>query len=702
MARRDVSGRYRGRQHGFEVQLRVDVDGPRPTNRVSADYYRVTRRETKYVGSMRVDGPVVTVSGLQVTITGTATFSLNTKCKRVRLTISRAALSSAPAPATLRHLAAPGAPGASYECAFESASFRTVELEEACEKGVKPPDAYDTAALPSGGGPRRLTHVDAFAEAGVEMLSTGEPTVIDTSNAGRNATWSDAELHAAMQTHFSRWGERPRWAIWLLHAASHDDERLAGLMFDQRGLQRQGCAVFYGHGPDTSAEILRDRLHTCVHELGHGFNLPHCWQKSLLEPPIPSRPDACSWMNYPGRFPGGEAAYWPEFEFAFDEQEIIHLRHAFEAHVIMGGKPFAGGGARERTAGWDVEQPGDPGLRLKLSVPYALAQDVPVTVGLELSATTRRGRPVPPILGPRSGTVDIAIRGPSGSDFVFEPLLHHCRGPEMITLRAGDAPVRDYAFIHYGKRGFAFDRPGRYLVRARYAPPDGPIVLSPVASIRVRAPATRADRHVAELIAGDEQVGALMSLMGSDAAALQRGNNRLREIIVRYPSHPVADVARLVQAANLARGFKRLQADGTVELREPLIEEAAALVFEVVDLQQPQLAPTGAVDEFGRARAPGESPAQVRIRSRVDPSVDGFVSSRLKEIEDAVPAVMASTGRSVGLPEEASQSRSPGRGGSAAVLTPPELEASRREAAAGAPQPPPQRGPGDGPPATGA
>jgi hypothetical protein len=56
---RPVSGRYRGRQGGFEVELRVDVDGARSMNRVSADYYRLQGGETVYAGSTRIDAPIV-------------------------------------------------------------------------------------------------------------------------------------------------------------------------------------------------------------------------------------------------------------------------------------------------------------------------------------------------------------------------------------------------------------------------------------------------------------------------------------------------------------------------------------------------------------------------------------------------------------------------------------------------------------------
>jgi hypothetical protein len=182
-------------------------------------------------------------------------------------------------------------------------------------------------------------------------------------------------------------------------------------------------------------------------------------------------------------------------------------------------------------------------------------------------------------------------------------------------LRAGDPPRRDSAFIHYGKRGFAFDNPGRYQLRARFAQPDGRVVVSNVASIRIMAPASRVDSRISELIAGDPQVGKLLSLMGSDARALKRGDDRLTQVISRYPTHPVAMVARLAQAANLAHGFKRVARDGRVEVRKPAPHEAAALVADVVE-HRPQR-------QAGR---------RIQIKPGVDSSVEGFIKSRIREI----------------------------------------------------------------------
>ena len=622
-----MSGRYRGVDAGLEVELRVDVDGPRATTRVSADYFRVHRDTTTYVGSMRVDEPVVSITGTRLTITGNGFFTWSAKNADVRITIPRVWEGSAPAPATLRHFTRGGARGSAYVCAFESPSFRIVALEEAREQGVTRLTSYDTGSLPSGGPARSLTPAAAFAEAGVEMLGAGEPIVVDTSGAGANAAWSDAELHAAMEVSFSRWADSPQWAMWLLHAVAHEDPELFGVMFDRQGRQRQGCAVFYQDLSPSRPEIARELIHVLVHELGHGFNLPHCWQRPLATLLLPSRPAARSWMNYPERYPGGPDAYWSRFAFEFDDLEVAHLRHAFRESVIMGGAQFGGSAAFDRSERWDSEQQ-DEGLRLKLHAPRALAQGVPVTVGLELSATTGACRRVSPVLGPRPRTIDIAIRDPRGKESVFEPMLRHCRKENVVTLCAKDAAIRDYAFIHYGKHGFPFEDPGHYRARARYTAPDGSLVLSDEVSIDVRRPASRVQREVVKLTFGNAGVGKLMSLVGSDADDLRGADRTLQTIIDRYPSHPVADIARVIRGTNLTRRFKLIAPDGSVTLRAPDIPEAARLVGRVIDLARLLRA------RPGRDAPPTVVGGQPEIATRpgVSPAVDAFINSRRSEI----------------------------------------------------------------------
>ena len=110
--------------------------------------------------------------------------------------------------------------------------------------------SYNTGSLPSGGPARPLSVVGAYAEAGVQLQTAGVTDIVAHRRDRRpTATWSDAELHAAMVRHFSLWRDLPQWAVWLFHAQKHDlGPGLLGIMFDQMGRQRQGAAVFY-HGP---------------------------------------------------------------------------------------------------------------------------------------------------------------------------------------------------------------------------------------------------------------------------------------------------------------------------------------------------------------------------------------------------------------------------------------------------------------------
>ncbi|MPY99307.1 MAG: hypothetical protein GEU97_15145 [Actinophytocola sp.] len=291
----------------------------------------------------------VRTSRSHVTVVGTARTTWSTTFTVATVTIPRARIGRPAPAATLQWSTPSGAKGARYHCMWESTAFRTVELEEDCEAGVAPFRTYDTRSLPSGGTGRTLSVAGAYSEAGVQMLDTGGGNTITTPSG---YLWTNASLHHAMQAHFSRWQEQPQYKVWLLHARAHEfGVGLRGIMFDQQGLQRQGCASFYQAISSGSAQNQREQLYVNVHELGHCFNLFHSFHKSYMNPPLPNRPGALSWMNYPqnynpgGGAPSGASAFWAAFGFEFDALELAHLRHGFRNDLIMGGNPFGTGAA---------------------------------------------------------------------------------------------------------------------------------------------------------------------------------------------------------------------------------------------------------------------------------------------------------------------------------------------------------------------
>jgi hypothetical protein len=467
------------------------------------------------------------------------------------------------------------------------------------------------------------------------MLTTGATDVVPTAEAGANSAWSDDELHAAMVKHFSRWKDLPQWAVWLLHARLHDlGTGLLGIMFDQQGKQRQGCAVFYAGIGGATVDKQRLQLYTCVHELGHCFNLLHSWQKSLAFPPQPNRPLSFSWMNYPWNYPGGgQAGFWSGFPFRFDAQELVHIRHGFQKDVIMGGNPFRVGSALEDLTSWSDPVEDRSGLRLELDAPATFGYGEPVTVEVRLRSGTPDGMAVTRHLRPRNGHVQIAIGAPSGIVRLYEPLLHHCvSDDDTVRLDADEPSHAETAFIHYGKDGFYFDQPGTYRLRARYTAPDGSTILSPVTTIRVRPPVTAEDEAVAELMFGDDQ-GTLMYLVGSDLDELRSGNEALTRVWEEFPEHPLAAVARVVQGVNAAREFKLVEADNSVRVRRPDAGTAAELLGAVLDVDGVRKAATARkkAEDVERMDA-AVAKLETAVAPELPAGVEGYVRSRRREI----------------------------------------------------------------------
>ena len=587
---RTVSGRYRSCPRNWELEVRVDVDGSRSLRRLSGDYYRISGSTKTYYGSFVVDAPSISFSSSLVRITGTAYTTWPTYYNKIQITIARDNIFMPPAAAHAQWMTSTNRRGGAYTCLFESRYFRSVRYEQDYVKGVTPFTSYDTGLLPSGGHRRTLTVQRAYAEAGIEMQSTGGWNEVPISGAGTNARWSNSELHAAMVGQFSLWRDNPQWAVWLLAAHLHDyGTGLYGIMFDQLGKQRQGCAVFHAGIGGTTPVKLRDQIYTYVHELGHCFNLFHSFHKKYMTPPVPNRLNARSWMNYPRNYrrsdgTGGAAAFWNDFPFQFDNLEVIHLRHAFRNNIIMGGNPFGVGAALE-----DPEAFADPivdnsGLKLDLEAPKSFALGEPVVVEIILRLNDLRGKTVhrQALLHPNFGFVQIGIRKPNGQVNLYEPLLEHCVEVETTMLDPEKCPaLYESAYIGYGKDGFYFDQVGMYKLRATYFAMDGSEVMSEVMNLRVREPLSSADEEVADLFFGDDQ-GTLLYLLGSDSEYLESGNKAFGGVLDKYSDHPMAVYAQLVLGTNLGREFKSFTPDREIVARKAKSEDSIKYLKSVV------------------------------------------------------------------------------------------------------------------------
>lgn len=586
-----VSGTYRATNAGLTVEARIDVDGVGTLSTISGDLFTESGGTTTYANSFRSAGAEVQWTGTYMVITGKG-LTWDTPPTRpatiVQLLIPLTAVGQPPLPAQWLYLE-----DESYyydnwrDVPRVSTYFHTVDFEVDTVTGEAAIGSYDTskATTPAGYANRVLTVPSSFAEAGIELRTSGS-NVIALSGADADLLWSKAELHAAMVANFSGYRDVPQWKLWTLVAGGYadgDSKRIAGTMFDSIGLQRQGVAVF----TECNTAGTNDEFHTYVHELGHAFNLMHSFSKGTATPPAPSGPLAgygdLSWMQYPHLYQGDSTAavgdraaeFFRAFPFRFTDDEIRHLRHGFYRNVVMGGNNFVTGAAKEQPSLELLTQPltDDSGLVLQLEGQASFEYGEPVVAQLKLGRTGSRGDiGVLPDLDPETGHVIVAITDPYNQTRVFRPLTRICGRHDTITLTAQAPAVYSSLYLGYGADGLYFSEPGLYKVTAVYQAPDGSRVVSAPRTVRVRQPLTREDQQVGELLMGDDQ-GQLLTFLGSDAPQLQSGNDALREVIDRHGDHPLAAHARLAIGANAGRDFQHIR-DGRIVVREPDIRES--------------------------------------------------------------------------------------------------------------------------------
>lgn len=585
-----VYGRYRAQSGVFELELRIDIDGPNALQKISGDYYQISGQTKSYFGSFIVDSIAKTIAGGVITITGVANTTWPTSYKKIKLAIKQTTILQPLAPAFLQwfHVTT-NAPGALYVCNHFNWAFRSVSLEQDYTLGVTPFTSYNTGSLPSGGPARTLSINTAYQEAGVEIINVGITDVVpivDIPPSPADFKWSNAELHQAMVTDFSLYQASPQWAAWLLHAYEHEfGAGLYGIMFDtQTASQRHGCAIFYKGTGGTTADQQRLQLYTCVHELGHCFNLLHAWQKSLASPPKPNIPDSLSWMNYPWNYPsGGAPAFWNAFPFQFDPVEIAHIRHGFRNNVVMGGNPFITGSSLENIVRL-FEEPieNHSSLFLELEAKKSYMYGEPVCLETKLKTNSMLNTQVVSNLHADYGFVTIGIKKPGGEITVYEPLAQRCTIPTTTVLNSKNPSIYESSYIGFDKNGFIFDQPGYYQIKAVYHHEDGSRIVSNTISVRVKNPVTAKDDEAAELMLQNE-TGYLMSFMGSDAPYLQAGNDALQLLSEKHKDHPLAVYAKFARGVNAQRTFKSITQEKKITARDPDYKQGESLLQEVVD-----------------------------------------------------------------------------------------------------------------------
>ncbi|MET4639221.1 hypothetical protein [Mycetocola sp. 2940] len=483
--------------------------------------------------------------------------------------------------------------------AWTSARFRSVEFEYDTTPDanqVISVDTHDHPNRPAGIRDEVLTIDTVYRRAGFDVRNSGGSGSVPVSGAGANGTWSDAEMHDAMQTYWSRFSNAPKWSMWVFSAALHDmGESLGGIMFDDIGPNhRQGTAIFTeafisvapSADPAPAAWVRRMRFWTTAHEMGHAFNLAHSWQKSLGTAWIPlvDEPEARSFMNYPYAVSGGEAAFFATFDYRFSNAELLFLRHAPARFVQMGNANwFDNHGFESPDAALQAAE-----YRLEVRANRERAEFEflePVVLEVKL---TNEGRD-PKIVD--STTLDsaglVVIIKPDGKPArQWIPYATACVEPRAEVLEPGLSSYESLP-LFAGLNGWDVAEPGVYDVHVAAAV-DGAIVFSTPLRLRIAAPQNAEE----ERLAGEfftEDVGRALTFSGT--VALVDANETLRKTVDRLPSSAAAVHAAVALAQPLARDFKSLtipetdvpmtsvaDADGSVALRRAKPDQALSVM----------------------------------------------------------------------------------------------------------------------------
>ena len=488
-----------------------------------------------------------------------------------------------------------GAASRTHALQFDSTHFDKVEFE--VDRVSNAGTAVTTYA--TGSHPTRPADLPAetislatvYQRAGFDVRMSPNANVIPVTDAGANGTWSDAEMHNAMVAHWSRFANRPNWAMWVLFAGRHDIGRsLGGIMFDDIGPNhRQGTAIFTDSfiqdvpagDPNPAAWRNRMTFWTAVHEMGHGFNLAHSWQKALGTPqapgdpwvPLANEPEARSFMNYPFRVSGGQASFFADFRFRFSDNELRFMRHAPRSFVQMGNANWFVNHAFEEPV--EHEQSGAWTLKLRPNRErnrFAFLE--PVKLELKLTNSGHQPADVEPDMLHDGKHISLLVAKKGAAGKLWSPFMTQCHESHWKALAPGES-IYGEQFVGATPSGWLIDEPGLYTVQAA-VDMGKEVVVSNVLEIIVGKPASVAE----EQLAPDwftEDVARVLAFQG--APTLTTAIKTVRKVAEQASGTVAAIHAAVALSSPMLRDFKVLSDSDTPELKamDADVEKAASI-----------------------------------------------------------------------------------------------------------------------------
>lgn len=561
----------------MSIIVRVDVDRFMPQNRISVEVSQLFPRRRAHViaevtsdkcrsfNNRRIEAEIVYRDGVESMIPGTKLVFTAARGRGFRYNGY-----------TLEILGG-GVSSKKYNLQFESRFFDRVEFEvdRVADSGTIV-TTYDTGSHPNRPDDlpdETLSLETVYERAGFDVTMSPNTSVIPTSGAGANTTWSDTEMHNAMVTYWSGFADKPQWALWVLYAAQHDQGySLGGVMFDDIGdNHRQGTAIFTDSfiqdAPqgDPNAPAWRNRMQfwTAVHEMGHAFNLAHSWQKSLSMPNIPgpwiplaNEPEARSFMNYPYFVAGGESSFFSDFRFRFSDDELVFMRHAPRSFVQMGNSNwfenhgFEAPDILQHTGNWALVLRSN-----RRSNAYRFLE--PVSMELKLTNSSNEVLNLDPDMLMDGAHITVFIQRERGDTKRWRPMVTRCHKSHFEPITPGNSVYGSH-LVSASTNGWLIDEPGFYKIQAA-VDMGQEIVVSNVLRIYVGTPSSNDEVDIApEYFI--EDVGRSIAFKGTPS--LTKAHDVLKQVSARCGDNPAARHAEIALSNPLLRDFKILDASG--------------------------------------------------------------------------------------------------------------------------------------------
>jgi hypothetical protein len=592
-------------------ELRLDVDGRYPLMRVSGTFFFSIAAQAHWIADLTSTG----LDSWRGNIWYKDGSTTSVPYTRIRIKVQRSQFPNQRS-ATVT-FSGGGASRQAFVYKYKSPFFRQVEFEFDREDGITPIMAIEThahpnrpATLPS----ETLSIENVYERTGFAVTKSGGDTAIGLP-PGVEARWSDNEMHDAMQTHWSRFANRPQWSMWVLFASIHEDtpdyrgEELGGIMFDSSDSitganpnERQGTAIFYNtfiSQPSASeaapdAWVNRMRFWTTVHEMGHAFNLAHSWQKQHPPQwgtpwiPFPNEPEARSFMNYPYNVSGGEREFFKDFEFRFSDQELLFMRHAPARFVQQGNADWFNNHAFEQ-ANLSLE----PSLKLELRVnrQQPLFEFLePVVLELKLTNISSQPQLISDKLLSELDHMIVMIEKDGSPARQLSPYAQYCWKTQLRVLMPGESTYQSL-FTSVGKGGWEIAEPGYYSIQVALHLEDTEedLVSNPL-RVRIAPPRGYEEEFLAQDFFSDD-VGRILTFDGTQY--LTQGNDTLREVSAKLSDRAVAFHAKIALASAMGKEYKLLDLDDPkqpkIRVVSPQVDEARKEFSEALT-DKPQIA----------------------------------------------------------------------------------------------------------------